>query len=145
MRATGPRFSEIRPEDREILEAAARRAGLSVSDWLDTVIMKAATEADEPPTPKASEKRENENADPFAITSLHRRLDSIAEQMDALAKQMDVSQHLTSFRAPVESVRLETALNRLAAKLDRYAIDAATHAEVGQAPKPNFFSRLRSN
>ena len=42
-----PRFNNIRAHDREMVRAAARRSGVSVSQWLDRVITQAAAEEEE--------------------------------------------------------------------------------------------------
>src|ERR1700685_2315346 len=73
----------IDPSVRERAEAAARRAGMSLSDWLNSTIGDPAPPnflamADQRPTPPSQESHDG--------VDIHQRLDSITRQIERISR-----------------------------------------------------------
>ena len=73
----------IDPSVRERAEAAARRAGMSLSDWLNSTIGESAppdfrTAPDQRPMPPSQEARD--------VADIHQRLDSITRQIEQISR-----------------------------------------------------------
>lgn len=72
----------IRPEARENAQEAARRAGLSLSDWLNAVILQqAATQGI-----RTSHTRANEEASAEDLSDVHNRLDDLTRRIDQVTR-----------------------------------------------------------
>jgi localization factor PodJL len=99
----------IDPSVRERAEAAARRAGMSLNDWLNT------TMGD--PTPPNFRSPEPRQSSPTRdVADIHQRLDSITRQIDQISKPMPRGD------APREqgvARRLNDAISRLDARLSQ--------------------------
>jgi localization factor PodJL len=76
------RVKGIRPDARETAREAARRAGMSVGEWLNTVIIDSAEEATRPPRARYEEDEE-ENDRLFAV---HERLDQLTRRLERLPR-----------------------------------------------------------
>ncbi len=127
-----PRFNNIRAHDREMVRAAARRSGVSVSQWLDRVITQAAAE-DEEATSASAPHPESRLRD-SAIEAVHARIDDLASKVERLAQhaarnpQHVIPQHIIPRHAgdgPVQLLRLEQALNRLSDRLSACVFEPA--------------------
>src|SRR5205823_50870 len=76
----------IDPSVRERAEAAARRAGISLNDWLNSTLGEAAPPTfrgpyeQSPPAPNLPSQESREIAD------IHQRLDAIAQQIERISK-----------------------------------------------------------
>src|SRR3981189_2890050 len=73
----------IDPSVRERAEAAARRAGMSLSDWLNSTIGDSAppnfrAPYDPPPAMPSQESRD--------VADIHQRLDSITQQIEQISR-----------------------------------------------------------
>src|SRR5580658_4097089 len=73
----------IDPSVRERAEAAARRAGMSLSDWLNSTIGDSAPPSfrpapDQPPMRPSQETRD--------VADIHQRLDSITRQIEQISR-----------------------------------------------------------
>jgi len=80
----------VGPAARESAREAARRAGLSLGEWLNSVIIdSAADEGVRPPSHDGDDDSWDRDTDD-GIASLHRRLDEIAQRLDHLAKPVPV-------------------------------------------------------
>src|SRR5450631_721102 len=67
---------------RERAEAAARRAGLSLSDWLNSTIGES-----NPPNPPAPRDRPVlPSREPPDVADIHQRLDSISRQIEQISR-----------------------------------------------------------
>jgi hypothetical protein len=89
MQIKGAQFKDIRADDREMIRSAARRAGLPVSQWLDSVI-KSAAEASEQPSPAATDQgNETRKAEEFSMTALHERLHNLPRKSAASCSRMN--------------------------------------------------------
>jgi hypothetical protein len=113
MRSGRTHFANIRPEDQEMVRAAARRSGLSVSEWLDRVITQAAAEEG---TERAANPRSDMEAGESTLRAVHARIDELAGRIERLA------QHAAWLSPSVNDgagqlLRLEYALNRLTERL----------------------------
>jgi localization factor PodJL len=69
----------IRPEARETAREAARRSGMSVGDWLNTVILDNASE-------QGVDPHAEDAHDEDAIASVHERLDDLTRKIDRLGR-----------------------------------------------------------
>jgi hypothetical protein len=77
----------IHPEAREMVRMAARRAGFSVREWLNSVIIEAAKEAGVPTVPRLFEEFDEPlPSHKHNLAALHSRLDDLAAQIEWLAQ-----------------------------------------------------------
>ncbi|TMJ25213.1 MAG: hypothetical protein E6G96_16120 [Alphaproteobacteria bacterium] len=146
MQIKGAQFQDIRADDREMIRSAARRAGLPVSQWLDSVI-KSAAEASEQPSPAATDHgNETPKAEELSMTALHERIAQLATQIGRLVQQNE-SASAASDRPEgmLQLVRLEDAINRLTERLHSCVIEVPyepSYQLQQSSPKPGLFSRL---
>ena len=106
----------IEPSVRERAEASARRAGMSVGDWLNTAIGS--------PSPAAREAQD--------VAEIHRRLDSIARQVDHLSRGATGPKN-----DPAVARQLNDAISRLDVRLSQIASEPYPQAapqRPAQAP-----------
>jgi localization factor PodJL len=99
----------IEPSVRERAEAAARRAGMSLSDWLNSTI------GDTPPNfRKAPDPRgQLASQDARNVAEIHQRLDSITHQIEQISGPAARSE------PPVVARQLNDAISRLDARLSQ--------------------------
>jgi hypothetical protein len=120
------RFNNIRAHDREMVRAAARRSGISVSQWLDQVITQAAAEED---ITSASAPQPEPRLGDSAIQAVHARIDELASKVERLAQHAARNpQHMSPQHTgdgPVQLLRLEQALNRLSDRLSACVFEPA--------------------
>jgi len=108
----------IDPSVRERAEAAARRAGMSLNDWLNSTIGASAAPASTPPSPVAPNR---------AVADVHQRLDSIARQIEQIARPLPRSE---TGREDGVTRQLNDAISRLDARLSQ--ISTAPGEKSGQ-------------
>ena len=113
----------IDPSVRERAEAAARRAGMSLNDWLNATMGESAPPNFRNPDPRpASPSRD--------VADIHQRLDSITRQIDQISKPMPRGD------APREqgvARQLNDAISRLDARLSQISNpQSARQGEVRQ-------------
>jgi localization factor PodJL len=78
------RVKGIRQEARLTAQEAARRAGMPLNDWLNTIIMQqAATQGIRPP----SLARRIDEAAPEHLTDVHHRIDNLARRIDQVTNR----------------------------------------------------------
>src|SRR5262249_42210238 len=96
----------IDPSVRERAEAAARRAGLSLSDWLNSTL-------GEPAPPNFRNPEPRQFSPSREVADVHQRLDSITRQIDQISKP--------NLRrdAPRQPRHLNDAISRLDARLSQ--------------------------
>ncbi len=95
----------IDPSVRERAEAAARRAGMSLSEWLNSTI-------DNSSPPSIQESRD--------VADIHQRLDSITRQIEQISRppqRQDVSRNDATRSEPGVAGQLNNAISRLDARL----------------------------
>src|SRR5712671_2341191 len=103
----------IDPSVRERAEAAARRAGMSLNDWLNSTIGASA-----PPDfrfPQDQPRAPLPGQDAKDVADIHQRLDSITHQIEQISKPMprnDVARN-----EPGVAKQLNDAISRLDARL----------------------------
>ena len=103
----------IRPEARETAREAARRSGMSLGDWLNSVILHQAeqdgVDADE----------SDDEAYGADLSSVHERLDDISRRIESAARTGPAAYAPRHVRA--EPDQLAEMINRLDRKLDQFA------------------------
>ena len=112
---------EIEPSVRERAEAAARRAGMSLTDWLNSSIG-GAGEPDAP-EPRSGPSLLPQNTP--EVAEIHQRLDSIARQIETISRPTDREQ-------PPVARQLNDAISRLDERLSRI-----TAPKPQAAPQPH--------
>ncbi|MGB3864032.1 MAG: hypothetical protein WBA29_00165, partial [Xanthobacteraceae bacterium] len=115
---------DIEPSVREKAEAAARRAGMSLHEWLNASIGGPATS---PQPPSSARPAASQNAP--EVTEIHQRLDTIARQIEAISRPTDRDQ-------PPVARQLNDAISRLDERLSR--ITAPKSQPQPQPARPSF-------
>src|SRR6185437_15585834 len=72
----------IDPSVRERAESAARRAGMSLSDWLNSTIGESAPRD----LARANDQRPTPDRESRDLADIHHRLDSITRQIDQISR-----------------------------------------------------------
>ena len=107
----------IDPSVRERAEAAARRAGMSLSDWLNSTIGDSAppnfrAAPEQRPLPPSQESRD--------VADIHQRLDSITRQIEQISRpapRSEAPRSDTGRNEPGVARQLNDAISRLDARL----------------------------
>jgi localization factor PodJL len=105
----------IDPSVRERAEAAARRAGMSLSDWLNSTVgdftpPNLDSPADQPPVPPIRETPD--------VLDIHQRLDSITRQIEQISRPAPHSEALRNDAVRGESAVVARQLNEAISRLD---------------------------
>src|SRR5277367_2023643 len=119
----------VHPDARDVAREAARRSGVSVGTWLNSLIIKAADEHIPPgkpdaPTPHgAGPVRNPRPTTPPAddhIAAIGRQIDELKWRIDSLSRD-DSARHAAASAAAEEmrSARLAEAIARIDRQLDR--------------------------
>jgi len=119
----------VDPSVRERAEAAAQRAGMSLSDWLNSSLGNTT-----PPDFRASpaERPMPPGRDPRGVADIHQRLDSITRQIEHLtdpAPRQDGPRTEVSRGEPGVAPELDDATSRLNARLSQITNPAAKQVE----------------
>jgi localization factor PodJL len=107
----------IDPSVRERAEAAARRAGMSLSDWLNSTIGETAPPSFRARPPAPSQTYAKETRD---VADIHQRLDSITRQIEQISRppqRNDAPRNDAPRGAPAVARQLNDAISRLDARL----------------------------
>src|SRR4051812_15175497 len=123
----------IDPSVRERAEAAARRAGMSLSDWLTSTIGESAppnfrAPSYEPPQQPAMPSQESRD-----VADIHQRLDSITRQIDQISRpapRSDTSRGEPAKAEPTVARQLNDAISRLDARLSQISNPAPRPAST---------------
>ncbi|HLZ06304.1 MAG TPA: hypothetical protein VKR55_29650 [Bradyrhizobium sp.] len=114
---------DIDPSVRERAEAAARRAGLSLSDWLNSALGDST-----PPNYR------NSAPPPYSpsrdVADIHQRLDAITRQIERISQPMPRSD---ATREPGVARQLNDAISRLDARLSQISNPQAARQAQNQA------------
>ncbi len=106
----------IRPEARETAQEAARRAGLPLNEWLNTIIFQQAAEQGiKAPSPARAD--DNSHADEFS--DVKRRLDDLTRRIDQVTRSGAAAYAPKRLRE--ESDQLTDVIARLEHRLDQFA------------------------
>jgi localization factor PodJL len=121
----------IDPAVRERAEAAARRAGMSLSDWLNSTLGDHAppsfhSTSDQRPAMPVQESRD--------VADIHQRLDSIARQIEQIsqARPRNDARSDTPRNEPAVARQLNDAIARLDARLSQISNPAPSRASQVQ-------------
>ena len=133
----------IDPSVRERAEAAARRAGMSLSDWLNSTIGESA-----PPdfrnAPRAAPAMPSQES--RDVADIHQRLDSITRQIEQISRpapRNDAPRGEAARGEPSVARQLNDAISRLDARLSQISSPAPARQahDAGQAaPEPRWSS-----
>jgi localization factor PodJL len=112
----------IDPSVRERAEAAARRAGMSLSDWLNSTIGESAPPSfrARPPAPSQPAPNQTYAKETRDVADIHQRLDSITRQIEQISRppqRNDASRNDAPRGAPAVARQLNDAISRLDARL----------------------------
>src|SRR4051812_32246361 len=105
----------IDPSVRERAEAAARRAGMSLNDWLNSTI--GAPVASDFRAPQEQPRAPLASQDAKDVADIHQRLDSITRQIEQISKPTPRSD--TPRNEPGVAKQLNDAISRLDARLSQ--------------------------
>lgn len=112
----------IDPSVRERAEAAARRAGMSLSDWLNSTIGESTPPNFRGAYEEAPAMPSQDRQDRSDVADIHQRLDSITRQIDAISRPAprNDAQPAEAPRAePTVARQLNDAISRLDARLSQ--------------------------
>ncbi|SDO44582.1 tetratricopeptide repeat protein [Afipia sp. GAS231] len=127
----------IDPSVRERAEAAARRAGMSLSEWLNSTVGEpvGAPSRDSHDQGPAMPSRESRD-----VADIHQRLDSITRQIEQISKPAPRSEAPRGEAMPAEPTvarQLNDAISRLDARLSQITSAGASRQTSSQVPSPN--------
>src|SRR3954469_7736374 len=105
----------IDPSVRERAEAAARRAGMSLNDWLNSTI--GAPVASDFRAPQEQPRAPLPSQDAKDVADIHQRLDSITRQIEQISKPAPRSD--LARNEPGVAKQLNDAISRLDARLSQ--------------------------
>jgi localization factor PodJL len=127
----------IDPSVREGAEAAARRAGMSLSEWLNSTVGE----------PVGAPSRESHDQGPAMpsqetrdVADIHQRLDSITRQIEQIstpAPRSDAPRGEAMRAEPTVARQLNDAISRLDARLSQITGAGASRQTPSQVPPPN--------
>jgi localization factor PodJL len=120
----------IEPSVRERAEAAARRAGMSLGDWMNSTISESSTNFTSPNArprteqpPRAPRPAALPQRDAADVAEIHQRLDAITRQIDQFSRPAARSE-------PGVARQLNEAISRLDARLSQISEPAARPAPI---------------
>ena len=109
----------IDPSVRERAEAAARRAGMSLNDWLNSTVGDSAPPSFRPPYDSGPAMPRQEGRD---VADIHQRLDAIAQQIDHISQakpRNEAPRGDAPRNEPAVARQLNDAIARLDARLSQ--------------------------
>jgi localization factor PodJL len=116
----------IDPSVRERAEAAARRAGMSLSDWLNSTIGEPLPPSFSAPSHQRPAMPSRESRD---VADIHQRLDSITKQIEQISRPAPRGETPRGEAArgePTVARQLNDAISRLDARLSQISNPAPT-------------------
>src|ERR1700680_4021942 len=108
---------DIDPSVRERAEAAARRAGMSVNDWLNSTIGDST-----PPNFRATAEQQPQNPERRDVAEIHQRLDAITRQIEQISRpapRNDAPRGDAARSEPGIARQLNEAISRLDVRLSQ--------------------------
>ena len=124
----------IDPQVRERAEAAARRAGMSLSEWLNSTVGEPVAAPSRESYDQAPAMRGRESHD---VADIHQRLDSITRQIEQISKpapRHDATRGEAARAEPTVARQLNDAISRLDARLSQISNAGASRQAASQAP-----------
>jgi localization factor PodJL len=122
----------IDPSVRERAESAARRAGMSLSDWLNSTIGESAP----PDFARANDQRPIPARESRDFADIHQRLDSITRQIDQISRaapRQELPRSELARGEPGMARQLNDAISRLDARLSQISNPAPASKVASQA------------
>src|SRR5947209_13050700 len=116
----------LRPEARETARQAARRSGMSLGDWLNTVILEQAAEAG---VRAPGHEDDDDEAYASELAGVHERLDDLTRRIGQFTRVAEKAS-----RRPPEEPRSEAKPDRMAELIER--LDRRMEQFVAQAARP---------
>jgi localization factor PodJL len=111
----------IRPEARETAKEAARRSGMSLGDWLNSVILHQAAE-DGVAGPRGYD---DDDSDGDEISTVHARLDDLTQRIEQFTRSGPAA--FAPKRSRSEDGQIAELIGRLDRRLDQFANAAPAH------------------
>ncbi|MGY4282537.1 localization factor PodJL [Bradyrhizobium sp. LM2.7] len=114
----------IDPSVRERAEAAARRAGMSLNDWLNSTLGEAAPPNFRGPYEQRPQAAHVPSQESREVADIHQRLDAITQQIERISKpapRQDSSREKEVSREQGVARQLNDAISRLDARLSQIA------------------------
>lgn len=127
----------IDPSVRERAEAAARRAGMSLSEWLNSTVGEPVGAAAHDPRDQGQAMPARESRD---VADIHQRLDSITRQIEQISKpapRSDAPRADTMPAEPTVARQLNDAISRLDARLSQITGAGAARKAPPPVPAPS--------
>ncbi|MBR1128536.1 tetratricopeptide repeat protein [Bradyrhizobium iriomotense] len=126
----------IDPSVRERAEAAARRAGMSLNDWLNSTLGETAPPNFRGPYDQRQDQRPQHmpSQESREVADIHQRLDAITQQIERISKpapRQDSSRERDVSREHGVARQLNDAISRLDARLSQIS-----RPQQPQAPRP---------
>ena len=124
-----PSLEAIDPSVRERAEAAARRAGMSLNDWLSSTASdsRTARSAARPPLPDHDAKE---------VAEIHQRLDSITQQIEHMSRPAPRSEPGVAYQLNEAISRLDARLSQLNEPAPRQGFTASPDTIARNTPPP---------
>jgi localization factor PodJL len=119
----------IRPEARETAREAARRSGMSLGDWLNSVILQQAAAAGTQPDTDDDEDFYGED-----LTSVHQRLDDLTRKIDHFARTGPQAYAPKQVRD--ENEQLANLIARLDRRIDQFVSTARAMPQMAPPMAP---------
>jgi localization factor PodJL len=119
----------IRPEVRESAREAARRSGMSLSEWLNTVIINQAAE-------DGSEYDDDEVVDGRELSSVNQKLDDLSRRIEQFARKgsKGPEAYAPKPREQDDSGQIAELINRLDRRLDQFVSQSRSIASPPLQP-----------
>ena len=108
----------IRPEARETAREAARRSGMSLGDWLNSVILHQAAEAG---VVGSNDEQDDDDVYGSDLSTVHQRLDDISRRIDKVARGAGPAAYAPRRARAAEPDQLVELIQRLDRRLDEFA------------------------
>jgi localization factor PodJL len=121
----------IRPEARETAKEAARRSGMSLADWLNSVIIHQAEQEGIDPDALAQDDDDGDD-----LASVHQRLDAISRRIEKVARTGPAA--YAPRRSHNEPDQLAELVHRLDRRLDQFA--NVTRPAPAPLPSPQVYT-----
>jgi localization factor PodJL len=103
----------IRPEARETAKEAARRSGMSLGDWLNSVILHQAAEDGVQPS-----AYDDDDSDSHELSTVHQRLDDLTRRIEQFTARPTGPAAYAPKRARDEGAQIADLIGRLDSRLD---------------------------
>lgn len=124
----------IDPSVRERAEAAARRAGMSLNDWLNSTLGETAAPNFRGPYDQRPQAPNVPSQEAREVADIHQRLDAITQQIERISKpapRQDAAREKDVSREQGVARQLNDAISRLDARLSQIS-----RPQQPQAPRP---------